>query len=457
MKSTVNIIKIESKPLYKTLAVVALPIALQSLIASSLTLVDNLMVGSLGEVELAAVGLSVQIYFVHWMVMFGFTSGAATFMSQYWGKGELHNIRKVAGFAILVCFIVSLIFFIPSMFFPELVLRMFTNIPEAIELGVQYVRTGSICFLVLAFTVPLTACLRTTQQTSIPLKISIVVFLTNTCLNYVFIFGSFGAPKFGVMGAALATAIARCLELIITLIVIFGRKNIVAGKLSEFFGWTKTLMFKITANALPTTVNETMWGLGMATYSAAYGRMGVTEFAAIQASTTINNVFVLAIFSLGDAVLILVGQRLGRGEIDYAVALAKRLVKIGMIIGAIAGVVLIVTSKFILQLFKFTPLGQEYTFYILMVYGIFMTIKLYNGICVTGTLRCGGDTTFAMITEVSCVWLIGVPLVFIGALYFKLPIYYVVLLAQLEEVAKFLILGRRYRSLKWAKNVINNI
>ncbi|MEG1929627.1 MAG: MATE family efflux transporter [Anaerovorax sp.] len=457
MKDTVTIITIDSKPLYKTLAVVALPIALQSLIASSLTLVDNLMVGSLGEVELAAVGLSVQFYFVHWMVMFGFTSGASTFMSQYWGKKDLHSIRKVAGFAITVCFTVSLFFFIPAMFFPEAVLRLFTNIPEAIALGTQYVRTGAICFLVLSFTVPLTACLRITQQTSIPLKISMVAFATNTFLNYLFIFGNFGAPDLGVMGAALATAISRCLELIITLVVIFGRKNIVAGKMSEFFGWTKNLMFRVTANALPTTINETMWGLGMATYSAAYGRMGVTEFASIQASTTINNVFVLAIFSLGDAVLILVGQRLGRGEIDYAVALAKRLVKIGMVVGAIAGVVLMVTSKFLIQLFEFTPLGQDYTFYILLIYGLFMTLKLYNGICVTGTLRCGGDTTFAMITEVSCVWFIGVPLVFLGALYWKLPIYFVVLLAQAEEVMKFFILGHRYRSLKWAKNVINKV
>lgn len=451
-------ITIETKSLYKTLARVALPIALQSLIASSLGLVDNLMVGSLGEAELAAVGLSVQVYFVHWMVMFGFTSGSSTFMSQFWGTHDLVQIRKVTGFAVAVCFTVSLfVFFLPAVFFPEAILRIFTDIPEAITLGVDYVRTGAICFLTISITVPLTAALRTTQQTSIPLKISAFVFATNTFLNYAFIFGNLGAPELGVKGSALATAISRCLELGIILFVIFGRKNRIAGKLGDFFGWSKFFMLRIVSNAVPTTVNETMWGLGMATYNAAYGRMGITEFASIQASSTINNIFVLAIFSLGDAMLILVGQRLGRGELDYAVALARRLLWIGVCIGIVAGTMLILSSRFIIKAFDFTPEGQRYTFLILLVYGVLMAVKLYNGINITGTLRCGGDTKYAMLVEVGCVWLIGVPLVFFGALYLKLPIYFVVLMAQTEEIAKMVLLNHRFRSMKWVKNVIHGI
>ncbi|WP_084146036.1 MATE family efflux transporter [Anaerovorax odorimutans] len=455
MKQT---IVIENKSLYRTLASVALPIAFQSLIASSLSLIDNLMVGSLGEIELAAVGLSVQIYFIHWMVMFGFTSGSSTFMSQFWGNQDLFNIRKVTGFAITVCFTVSfIIFFVPAVFFPETILRIFTDIDEPIKLGVEYIRTAAICFLAISITVPFTAALRATQQTSIPLKISILVFTTNTVLNYIFIFGKFGAPELGVKGAALATAISRCLELLIMILVVFVGKNKIAGKLNEFFGWSKILMFKIVSNAVPTTLNETMWGIGMATYNAAYGRVGITEFAAIQASSTINNLFVMAIFSLGDAILILVGQRLGRGELEYAVALSKKLLKISVVIGVIAGIALILSSKFIIQLFKFTKEGQQFTFLILLIYGLFMALKLFNGIMITGTLRSGGDTKYAMLAETGCVWLIGVPLVFFGALYLKLPIYFVVLMSQTEEIAKFITLYRRFVSLKWVKNVIFDI
>ncbi|HYE69422.1 MAG TPA: MATE family efflux transporter, partial [Anaerovoracaceae bacterium] len=260
-------IVIESKSLYKTLARVALPIALQSLITSSLNLLDNLMVGSLGEVELAAVGLSSQLFFVHLGVMFGFASGASAFMAQFWGKQETQNIRKVAGFAVAVCFSVSLLFFLPAVLFPEKVLGLFTDIPEVIDLGKDFIRIAAIGFLTLGITYPLSAALRTTQQTSIPLKISAVIFSVNTILNFFLIFGSFGAPEMGVAGAATATAIARMLELLMYLYVIFVRKNLLAGRIREFIDWNRPLVARILVTAIPVLINETMWSMGMATYN----------------------------------------------------------------------------------------------------------------------------------------------------------------------------------------------
>lgn len=450
-------VKIESKSLYKTLARVALPIALQSLITTSLNLLDNLMVGSLGEVELAAVGLSVQLFFVHTGVMFGFASGCAAFIAQFWGKQDLRNIRKVAGFSVCISFCVSLLFFLPAVLAPEKVLGLFTDIPEIIDLGKDYVRIVAISFLTLSITFPLSSALRTTQQTSIPMKISMVVFSTNTILNYFLIFGSFGAPEMGVKGAATATAIARMAELCLYLYVLFVRKNIISGKAREFFGWHKPMVAKILITAVPVIINETMWSLGMATYNAAYGRVGVTEFAAVQASNTLNTLFVLAIFSLGDALLILVGQRIGMGQMEYAFALAKRLLRIGLCVGAVSGGLLILTSQLIIRLFNFTAEGQHYAILIICVYGIFMPLKVYSGLNIVGTLRCGGDTRFAMLLETGTVWLIGVPLVFLGALYLKLPVYVVVLMAQADEVVKFVICRRRFRSKKWIRNLVHDI
>jgi len=448
---------IETKGLYKTLARVALPIALQSLITSSLNLLDNLMVGSLGEVELAAVGLSTQLFFIHHGVMFGFSSGSAAFMAQFWGKQDVKSIRKVTGFAVLVCFSISLLFFLPAFFVPDRVLRLFTDIPEVIVLGKDFVRIAAVSFLTLGITFPLSTALRTTQQTSLPMKISAAIFSVNTFLGFTLIFGNFGAPALGVKGAAMATATARLLELTLYLYVIFIRKNILAGRPGDFFGWIKPLVVKILITATPVVINESMWSLGMATYNAAYGRMGVTEFAAIQASNTLNTLFILAIFSLGDALLILVGQRIGMGQMDYAFALAKRLLRIGLIIGATSGGLLILTSQFIIRLFSFTPAGQHYALLILCIYGIFMPLKVYSGLNIVGTLRCGGDTRIAMCIEVGVVWLIGVPLVFLGALYFKLPIYFVVLMAQAEEAAKFYLCRKRFLSKKWLNNLIHDI
>lgn len=450
-------IVINSRSLYKTLIVVALPIALQSLIASSLNLVDSLMVGSLGEDELAAVGLSVQLFFVHWGVLFGFASGSSAFLSQFWGTQDLPNIRRVMGIAIASCFGISLLFFIPAFFTPELILGIFTDIPEAIELGRDYVHTASFCFLTVSITVPCTAALRATQQTRIPMFISFFTFILNTVLNYLLIFGKMGMPAMGIIGAATATLISRLLEVILILYVIFGRKNIIAGRISEYFLWSKVLVVRVMSSALPVTVNEAMWSLGMATYNAFYGRMGITEFAAIQASSTINSMFIMAIFSLGDALLILVGQRIGMGELDYAYALAKRLLRIGMSVGLVSGMLLIISVRFIVRIFNFTPDGQQYVIWISTIYGCFMWLKLYNGLNIVGTLRCGGDTKYAMLLEVGSVWLIGVPLVFTGVFFLRLPVYFIVLMAQTEEIVKGIFCRRRFYSKKWLKNLIVGI
>lgn len=448
---------IETLPLLRTLRRVALPIALQSLIAASLNLIDTLMVGSLGEVQLASMGLSTQLFFIHWGLLFGFAGGASAFMSQFWGKKDLYNIRRVLGFAISFCLGIGFIFFIAATFFPGDILRLFTDIPEAIELGSRFLKKFAFCFLTVSITVPCTAALRSTQQTKIPLFISMIVFSVNTILAYTLIFGKFGLPAMGVMGAATALITSRSLELVLVIYVIFVRKNIIAGPLSDFFAWKRLLVFRILANALPVTVNETMWSLGMATYNAFYGRMGITEYAAVQASNTINQLFVLAIFSLGDAVLILVGQRIGMGQMDYAYALAKRLIRIGITIGLVSGGLLILSSRYIVYLFNFSDQGRSYMLWILTIYGCMMWLKVYGGLQIVGTLRCGGDTKFAMFTEVGGVWGIGVPLVFIGVFYTDLPVYLIVMMAQAEEIAKGLITRHRFNSKKWLNNLIQGI
>ncbi|MHC1721916.1 MAG: MATE family efflux transporter [Aminipila sp.] len=430
---------------------------MQSLITSSLSLVDNLMVGSLGETELAAVGIAIQMYFIHWMVMFGFTSGASTYMAQFWGVRDLKNIKKTTGLAICICFCISLIFFIVAMFFPHMVMRLFTDIPELVKLGTGYIRIDAFTFLTISITVPFTAALRTTQQTQVPLYISIFVFTTNTLLNYIFVFGNFGAPKLGVTGTALATLIARCFELLLVLFVVFGKKNIVSGRLSEYFGWPKEFIGRIVKNAIPTTMNETLWGIGTAMYAAAYARVGVTEYAAVQASNVINNLFVMASFSVGDATLILVGQKLGEGKLDFAYELGKKLLRVGAVLGIIGGGLLIICAKPIIGLFDLTPEGQKYAFYVLTVYGLFMWLAVYNGISITGILRSGGDTIFAMVTEMGSIWFYAVPMAFIATLVLHLPIYFAVLMVKTEDLIKFFILSKRFFSKKWANNVIHDI
>ncbi|MDR2458444.1 MAG: MATE family efflux transporter, partial [Clostridiales Family XIII bacterium] len=430
------------------------PISAQGLVSSSLQFVDNLIVGRLGETALATLGLSSQMFFIFYMILYGFTGGTVTYMSQFFGARDIVNVKRVIGITEAIAMSVGILFFIATAFFPRYVLHIFTNISVIHEIGEPFIRLASLIFLTWAIVMPLQAALRATQQTAIPFKISIIVFSTNTFLGIVLVYGFFGFPRCGIMGACYGILISRLLELSLYIIVIFGKKNLIAGKIKEYFSWEKELFKKVISNAIPTTVNELLWGAGFSMYNAAYGRISVTAFAAAQAGTTIMNIIAMACFAIGDATLILVGEKLGEGKKNEAYKMASRILKMTIVVGLIAGGLLALTSKPIISLFDFTPLGESYTFKIMMILSVTLAVKIFNAAIITGVLRAGGDTKFAMFTEAGVVWGIGVPIAFITSLYFHFPIHLAVLCVQLEEITKFFIVFHRFRSRKWVNTLV---
>ena len=447
----------ENRQLYKKLARIAVPISIQGVVSATLNLIDNLMVGFLGEADLAAVGIASQIYFIHYLILYGFTSGTATFMAQFYGAKDYKNIRKVVGFSIVVAFCVAVVFFVSAFFFTDNILGIYSNDPRIIEMARPYVKIGTACFFFLAFSVPLEMAFKATQQTRVPLIVSTVVFSTNTCLNYIFIFGKFGAPAMGVAGAALATAIASFLEVLISLIFAHRKSNCFHGSYRDFFGWKKEMVLRIVKNSMPTTLNELLWSVGQSMYVAAFSRIGTTAYAAYQAAASINSIFSFAAFSVGDAALILVGEKLGEGEREQTYILGKKLLKIGTVLGILVGLLLVLAAKPLVGFFSLTALGKTYAFRILVIYGLCMGLNLYNGINITGTLRGGGDTRFAMMAECSCVWLVAVPLAFLASQVLHVPIFIAVLMIKSEEVVKCIILTKRFISKKWVNNVITGL
>ncbi|MGP1569509.1 MAG: MATE family efflux transporter [Eubacteriales bacterium] len=456
-KAKKDVLKIPNREFFNKIALIALPIAAQSVIASSLSLVDNLMVGSLGEAELAAVGIATQIYFVHWMLVFGFTSGVSTYMAQFIGAKDEHGMKKTLGIALAVCFGISVVFFLIATIFSGYVMRIFTANSVLIKLGADYIKIAAPSLLTVSITVPFETALRVTKQTHIPLYISILAFSLNTFLNYCLIFGKFGLPELGVSGAAIATMIARSVEVSTILLIVFGFKNKISDKLSMYFSWNRELFLRVIKNAIPTMLNETLWSLGNAMYVAAYARLGVTAYAAVQVGTVINSIFSMAGFSLGDAALILVGEKLGEGDTRYAYALGKKILRTSIITGIVFGLGLLAVSKQLVPLFDLTQKGREYALIIIAIDALFLALVLYNGICVVGVLRAGGDTVFAMAIETGSVWMYAVPMAFVTALFLHLPVYWVMFCVKTEEIVKCAILTKRIISKKWVKNVVNDI
>jgi putative efflux protein, MATE family len=450
-------ITLEDKALYKLLAKIAIPIAIQGVVSATLGLVDNLMVGYLGEAELAAVGIATQIFFIHYLFLFGFTSGTATFMAQFYGAGDQKSIRKVVGFAMTVALGVGLLFFVIGFFFTEQFLHIYSDDPKIIAMAVPYVKICAPQCFTLAISVPFESAFKATQRTKIPLVVSSVTFTTNTFLNYVLIFGKFGAPALGISGAAAATLTARVFEVLLSFYFATRKDNALHGSIHDFFDWDREILKRVIKNALPTTGNELMWSIGTSLFVAAYSRIGTTSYAAYQAASSINSIFSFAAFSVGDATLILVGQKLGEGDGDYAWYLGKKLLKIGTIFGALCGLLVIAFAKPMVGFFALTPEGSTDAFRILVVFGCLMGLSLYNGINVTGILRGGGDTRFAMFAEIGCIWLVGVPLAFAASLWWQLPIYLVVLVVRSYDVAEAVLMTKRFWSKKWIKNVIKGL
>lgn len=449
-----GLLTIDSKTLYKNMAKIALPISVQGLITSSLTLIDNLMVGSLGESELSAVGVAGNVFFVFFLLIWGLCAGCSTFLAQFYGAGDMKNIRKTMGFMWMACGIIAGLFFIMTFGFPRAVLRFFTDIPVMIDLGASYMRIAAFSTLFLVFVIPCNTALRSIQRPHIPLVTGIISFATNTVLNYVLIFGHFGAQRMGVEGAALATCIARAFEFLIVAYLIFGGRVPVSAKPQAFFGWSGELVRRVLHNAVPVMLNESLWGLGVTMYAAAFARVGVTAYAAVQASLAINDLFQTAAMGIGDASLILLGQKLGEGKLEEARIYGNKFIHAGLVVGVVVGVLLILAGRPIVSLFDFTPEGAHYARNILTIFGIFMPVSLLDMIIVTGILRSGGDTRFAMIVDAGSVWLLGVPAAFLSALLFHWPIDMCAAAIQIEAVVKLVVVYIRQKQGKWIRNVI---
>ena len=442
---------------YGKVARIAIPVALQGLVSSSLTLLDNMMVSSLSETALSSVNLGVQLFNIQWMMVFGFCTGCSTFLTQFWGAQDARNVRKVMGFAAVNTFALSFILFCLGTFCPRQIISLYTNDPLTIELGVQYLKTASVNFLLIGIIQPLSTALRATQQTRIPMYISIGAFITDVVFNYLLIFGKFGFPRMEVAGAALATVIARSFEFVMMIIMVFVRNNPLKGPVRDLFSFDKAFAVRVYKNSTFTTLNETLWSAANSAMAAAYGHINTVSYAAFSASHIVMGIFLMCMFSIGDASLILVGAKIGEGKKDEAFDISKKLLRLAVIFGTIAGVMIAVFSRFIIKLFTLSPEGYGIAQQIFYINAVFCPIYLTNGILISGIFRAGGDTRFAAIAEITIMWLTSVPLAFIGAMWLKLPIAWVVLLTQFEALIKIAVLMKRFRSGKWLNYMIEDM
>ena len=445
----------ENKEFFKKAFIIALPIIIQNFIGSSLNIVDTIMIGKLGELEIAAVGIGNQYFFLYNILVLGTFSAIAIFISQYWGKRDIKNIRKLLGLGIIFAVILASVFTVIALIFPNQIIGIFNKDEEVIRLGAEYLVIVCISYIFTALTSNYATALRSIEKTSIPMFISGIALLINTFLNWVLIFGKLGMPAMGVRGAAIATLIARIVETVLLISYVYLSRSVLAAKAKQLFDIDLQFVKMVVLTMIPVILNEGCWGIGTVMYNVVYGRIGTQAMAAVQIASTVNNLFMVVIFGIASATLVMVGKEVGANNNEKAYTYGKLSIILGCSMGIILSILLIAFSKNIVGIFDVSSDVRIWARDILLVSALAMIIRVYNVIVIVGVLRGGGDAKTSLMIEASTMWFIGVPLAFIGAFVLELPVYLVYALCVTEEVVKSVFCFRRFKSKKWINNLVS--
>lgn len=437
----------------KTIAI-ALPITVQALLNNVLNMVDTLMIGQLGESTIAAVGLANKVFFVFSLLIFGICSGAGILAAQYYGEEDIPNLRRVLGMTLLLGVGASILFIIPATLIPGSVMRIFTPSQEAIAIGSAYLVIVCFSYPFTAITQGYIAILRAANQVMAPVIISIVSIIANVILNYGLIFGKLGLPRLGVAGAALATLIARIVEAVSLLTVIYVKKGAAAARFREMLSLSGDFVKKFFGTTAPVIANEFMWGLGVTIYSLVYGRMGDGPVAAITICQSVEQVYQVVFQGLSAATAVILGNILGAGDLKRADEYAKNFILLQFLFSLGAMAVCTGSRELLIGMFAVSGQVADFVRGCFTAFTLYIPAKNFNYVNIVGILRSGGDTKAALFLDTTGVWLIGIPLAFLGGMVLKLPIYYVYAMVMAEEVYKLVLGFIRYRQKKWLKKIV---
>ncbi len=449
----------QNTKIYKKILLLAIPITLENLIYSFINFVDVFMVGrenetlGLGANAISALGISNQFFFLFMTSLFGFLSGASILSSQYYGAKDFKNLRKLSILFVGFSFIYSMLFFIAGYFFPNIILGLYTKDISVIDLGMKYLKIIIWTYPITAIGFAFSMMLRSVNLPKLSLYTAFLGLIVNIALNMFLI------PVYGVQGAAIATLIARVGSTLFLLGIILLRSKEIIPSLKDFFGINFKFVKAFFAVSIITFLHEMLWSLAMSIKAAFYGKMGTLAFSSIQIANNINSLLFTIFIGLTIATSVMVGNELGKDNIDKVFEFTKKIIRIYTAILFVVIVLLNIMAPFILQ---FMGVNKEvYHLTITIIYSLSITSSLvaYTMLFLIGILRAGGDVKFAIMVELIPLWFISLPVTYaitiIYPRYFTpLPVAIVFLISYVEELIMLVPCMYRYYSKKWINKII---
>jgi len=324
-----------------------------------------------------------------------------------------------------------------------------------IKLCRSYLLIVGLSYIPMAIAVSYISILRSITQVKITVMVSVLGLVIKTALAYILIFGHFGLPALGVRGAAIGTCVGWFLECFSLLILAYIRNTPLTGNPLTFFHFTRPFVLNILRTSMPAAINEVVWSFGITTYNAVYARIGTDAIAAIQINATVEELMFVLFIGLGNACSVMVGNKIGEKDKDTAFEYSRRFAILGVILSLLGGVIVFFIRGFVTELYHLSPSATQNLLNIMLVYSLSAWLRVFNFMLFIGALRAGGDTRYAMFTELFSIWLIGVPAALIGGFVLHYPVYLVYAMVLLEEAAKAIIILRRYLSRKWIHDLVN--
>lgn len=437
----------------KEILQIGLPITLQSILQASYSLVDQIMVGTLGTVSIAGGGLVTKFSSLVAFTLASIASVTSILVSQYQGTKDKEGINNSFFSCLYMALAVLTAFMTACLFLPDRILSMYTLDTEMIQAAVPYFIVIAISFLPMTLTMEFSSLLRSIEKSKFPLYAGMISMLLNVIFNYIFIFGKLGMPRLGLLGAGIGTLLSRSIECIVLLLFILQLCRRQELYLKPTVMIKREQYTKILFIVFPLLINEFSWSVGENIYAAIYGRLGTAQVAAMTLVNPMMGMFIGMFSGVSAAATVMIGKRLGRDEQDEAYSIAKYMAKVGAIGSVIVSVILVVISDFYVNLFDVEPEVMQTSKRIIYVLAIYLIVKISNMIVAGGVIRSGGKTKYTLYIDLVGTWVFGVPLGLLGAFVFKWPIEAVYALLSFEEVVRLIITFVIFKNKKWMQNV----
>ena len=440
-------------PFYGQIIRLVIPVVIQNLLSAAVSSADVVMLNYVSQDAISAVSLASQYANVLFMIYYGLGTGATMLCAQYYGKKDYMAIRAVEGIALRFSLIVSAVFAVLALCVPEQMMRLFTNEQRLIELGADYLRYMSVAYLCWSVIEVYLSVLRSMERVTICMVLNMVAFGLNVLLNAVFIFGLFGAPKMGVSGVALATAISRVMELLGCILVSICSKEVKLD-LRYLFIRNKPLLSDFVKLALPALGNDVVWGVGFSMYSVILGHLGSDAVAANSLVTVVRQFGTVLCYGMASAGGILLGKLIGERQPEELIRRdASLLIRLTIACGVLGGLLVLAATPFVLRYATLSETAMGYLKTMLLINTYYITGTALNTTMICGIFRSGGDSKFGFYCDLIDMWAYAVPLGFFSAFVLKLPVRWVYFLLMTDEFVKWPFVIRHYKKGQWLRNI----